>query len=105
MRTIGAIMFVVALSQTATAADWQYCLAPSNQERKVYLTGIFPTNGPRTVDSSFDKILLQKDLHHDVVQCPWADSQKKIMTMLQDAVTYNQRIGRNIVYINWEPRN
>lgn len=90
--------------QTAMAADWQYCLAPSDTEHKVYLSGAFSTSEvSRSMDDSFNKILVQKGLHHDVVQCPRADSESAIMTMLRDAVAYNKRIGRQIVYLYWEP--
>jgi hypothetical protein len=94
----------MAVSQTALATDWQYCLAPSDIEYKVYLSGVFATREvSRSTDDSFKQMLFTKGLRHDVVQCPRADSENAIMTMLRDAVAYNQRIGRQIVYLYWEP--
>jgi hypothetical protein len=95
---------MATVSQTAFAAEWQYCLAPSDIEHKVYLSGVFAMNGisPNT-DDSFNQVLSKKGLRHDVVQCPRADSENAIMTMLRDAVAYNQRVGRQIVYLSWEP--
>ncbi len=52
---------------------------------------------------SFTQVLFKKGLRHDVVQCPRADSENAIMTMLRDTVAYNQRIGRQVVNLYWEP--
>ena len=105
-KTFTGLAIIIAVSHTAFAADWQYCLAPSDIEHKVYLSGVFTTREvSRNTDDSFNQILFQKGLRHDVVQCPRADSENIIMKMLQDAVAYNQRIGRQIVYLYWEPRH
>jgi hypothetical protein len=102
--TRAGLVILAAFSQAAWAADWQYCLAPSDTEHKVYLSGVFSTSDvSRSTDDAFGKILVQKGLRHDVVQCPRADSESAIMTMLQDAVAYNKRIGRQVVYLYWEP--
>ena len=97
-------LVIMAVSQAALATDWQYCLAPSNVEHKVYLSGVFATREvSRDTDDSFAQVLLKKGLRHDVVQCPRADSENAIMEMLRDAVAYNQRLGRQVVYLYWEP--
>ena len=98
------LALAMSLCQTAIAAEWQYCLAPSNDEHKIYLSGVFATNaGVGSADSSFEQALVQARLSHDEVQCPRADNEKSIMAMLQDAVAYNQKIGRKVVYVRWEP--
>ena len=95
---------IMAFAQAALATDWQYCLAPSDIEHKVYLSGVFATREvSRDTDDSFAQILFKKGLRPDVVQCPRADSENAIMTLLRDAVAYNQRIGRQVVYLYWEP--
>jgi hypothetical protein len=95
---------IMAVSQAALATDWQYCLAPSDIEHKVYLSGAFATREiTRNTDDSFTQLLIKKGLRYDVVQCPRADSENAIMTMLRDAVSYNKRIGRQVVYLYWEP--
>jgi hypothetical protein len=102
--TRASLAILATFFQTALAADWQYCLAPSDGEHKVYLSGVFRTSEvSRSTDDGFGKILAQKGLRHDVVQCPRADTEIAIMTMLRDAVAYNQRVGRQVVYLYWEP--
>lgn len=103
--TVGLVV-AIAMSQTALAADWRYCLAPSNDEHKVYFSGAFATSADAwRSDSEFDQALIRAGLHHDEVQCPRAGDESAIMTMLQDAIAYNRRIGRKIIYVGWEPAN
>lgn|SRR5664279_3919629 len=103
-RFIAWLAFLTAVSQTASAAEWRYCLAPSEDEHKVYFSGAFTTSADSwSTDNSFDQALIQAGLGHDEVQCPRAGDENSILTMLQDAVTYNQRIGRKIIYVHWEP--
>jgi hypothetical protein len=104
MRFIVALTILIAFSQTASAAEWRYCLAPSEAEHKVYFSGAFTASAnSSSADSSFDQALIQAGLSHDAVQCPRADDENSIMTMLQDAVTYNKKVGRKIMYVHWEP--
>jgi hypothetical protein len=95
---------IMAVSQAALATDWQFCLAPSDIEHKVYMSGVLaPREVSRNTDDSFAQILFKKGLRHDVVECPRADSENAIMTMLRAAVAYNKRIGRQVVYLYWDP--
>jgi ABC-type branched-subunit amino acid transport system substrate-binding protein len=103
-RFIVALAIPIAVSQAASAAEWRYCLSPSEDEHKVYFSGTFTTSADSwSTENSFDQALIQAGLGHHEVQCPRAADENSIMTMLQDAVTYNQRVGRKIIYEHWEP--
>ena len=91
---------IMANSQAALAVDWQFCLAPSQADHKVYLSGAFPVRGELSdADNIFEQMLEQARLRHDVVQCPRADDERLIMAMEQYAITYNQEIGNTIIRI------
>ncbi|MFZ0847411.1 MAG: hypothetical protein WAM62_16620 [Pseudolabrys sp.] len=103
-KAVMTLAMALSLCRTAAAAEWQYCLAPSNEEHKIYFSGAFATNaGVGSADSSFEQALIQARLSHDEVQCPRADTENSILAMMQDAVAYNQKIGRKVVYVRWEP--
>ena len=105
MSTVVGLAIAISIFQPAFAAEWRYCLAPSNEEHKIYISGAFATSADAgSADSSFEQALIQARLRHDEVQCPRADDENSIIVMLQDAVTYNQKIGRKIIYMRWEPR-
>lgn len=104
VRSIAGFIFLIAVLQTASAAEWRYCLAPSGDEHKVYFSGAFTTNADAwTTDGAFEKALIHAGLRYDDVQCPRGDDENAIMTMLQDAVAYNRTAGRKIIYVHWEP--
>lgn len=104
VRFVAGPILAIAVSQTAVASEWRYCLAPSSDDHKVYLSGAFATNaGAWKSDELFDQALIRAGLHHDVVQCPRADNENAITIMLKDAVSYNEKIGRKIIYVRWEP--
>jgi len=99
-----ALAMALSLCQTAMALEWQYCLAPSNADHKIYFSGAFATSaGVGSADGSFEQALMQAHLSHDEVQCPRADNENSILAMLQAAVAYNQKVGRKVVYVRWEP--
>jgi hypothetical protein len=98
-----AIFLAAIVSQTASGAEWEYCLAPSNGEHKVYISDAFETDVSSWKSGElFEHILVRSGLQHDVVQCPRADSVSAIMTMRQHAVAYNNQIGRTVIYVRWE---
>lgn len=100
-----AATFLAALvSQTASAADWEYCLAPSNNEQKVYVSEVFETvETSWDSDALFDRALARAGLRHHAVQCPRADAKSAIIIMRYDAVAFNDRIGREVIYVRWKP--
>jgi hypothetical protein len=106
VRIIVGFVSLFAVLQTASAAEWRYCLAPSNVDHKIYFSAVFTASSDiGRADSSFEEALIQAGLHHDEVQCPRAGDEKSIMVMLQDAISFNKNIGRQIIYLRWEPTN
>jgi hypothetical protein len=58
-----AFALIAASSQTALATDWQCCLAPSQAEHKIYMSGAFPVRGALyDADSAFELMLDQAGL-------------------------------------------
>ncbi len=99
-----AIVLTVIFFSIASAAEWQYCIAPANDELKIYMSGAFHTDESSwKSDELFDRVLVRAGLHHDVFQCPRAESENAIMTMLQEAVAFNRKVGRKTIYVRWEP--
>ena len=97
-KTLAGFVLIAASSQMALAADWQYCLAPSHAEHKVYMSATFPMRGAlANADSEFERMLDEAGLRHDDVQCPRADDERSIILMLQYAISFNQEAGNTII--------
>jgi len=102
-KLFAGLALIVASSQTALATDWQYCLAPSQAEHKIYMSGAFPVRGALDhADSAFEWMLDRAGLRHDVVECPRADDERSIMMMEQYAISFNQGNGNTIVHLPLE---
>ena len=102
-KILSGVVLIATSPQLALAADWQYCLAPSHAEHKVYMSATFPVRGALgEADSAFEKLLEQARLPHDDVQCPRADDERSIEAMLQYAVSFNKEIGNTIIHIPLE---
>jgi hypothetical protein len=98
-----AFALIAASSQMALATDWQYCLAPSQAEHKIYMSGAFPVRGALyDADSAFELMLDQARLRHDVVQCPRADDERSIEMMQQYAISFSHGNGNTIVHLPLE---
>ena len=83
-------------------SGWQYCLAASGGDRKLYISSPFS----RTVDLNIIQILFSQrllGLQHEPVQCPIARYKETLATMRDDAISFNRNIGKAIVTLNWEP--
>lgn len=103
-RIVGSLALMAASCQAALAADWQYCLAPSQAEHKVYMSEPFPWDGgPGGADSALDRALNRSGVRHDDVQCPRADDERSITAMRQQAINFNHLAGNEIVNLNWKP--
>jgi hypothetical protein len=103
-KTLAGLALTATLSQTALAAEWQYCLAPSHTEHKIYISAPFPMNGaPGNSDSAFEQSLIQAGLRHDDIQCPRADDESSIVVMRQEAISFSHAAGNEIVNLNWKP--
>ena len=102
-RILAAFALIVASAPAAFAEDWQYCLAPSHAERKVYISGTFPVRGSLgDADGTFERMLDRAGLPHDDVQCPRADDAQAIAAMRDYAIGFNQEAGNAIVRLPLE---
>jgi hypothetical protein len=83
---------------------WQYCLAPSHAEHKVYISLPFPKNADLSnTQTAFGQMLLQSKAQHDDVQCPFGNDEDSISSMRKHAISFNRKFGNMIVTISWEP--
>jgi hypothetical protein len=103
-KMLAGLAFCMAAAQAALAADWQYCLAPSHTDHKVYVSRPFPSSAAwGSPDSALDRKLSQSGIVHDVVQCPRADDERSIAVMRQEAISFNHLAGNQIVNLDWKP--
>ena len=99
-KTLAGCALIAASSQTALATDWQYCLAPSAAEHKIYISGAFPVRRALyDAINVFEQMLDEAGLRHEVVQCPRADDERSIVMMEQYAIRFNQEIGNTIIHV------
>jgi hypothetical protein len=102
-KSIAGLALIAASPQMALATDWQYCLAPSHAEHKVYMSATFPVRGVLAdADDAFERMLDKAGLRHDDVQCPRADDERLIVSMQQYAISFNQENGNTIVHLPFE---
>jgi hypothetical protein len=81
---------------------WQYCLAASRADHKVYISPPFPKTAKLNIIAiAFSRRLVE--LQHEVVQCPISKYKGSISTMREDAISFNRKIGNTIVPLNWQP--
>ncbi len=99
-KILAGFALIAVSAQTALAADWQYCLAPSQAEHKVYISGAFPVRGALSdAIDAFEQALDDAGSRHDVVQCPRADDERSIVAMEQYAISFNQKMGNTIIRV------
>ena len=91
-------------SSSATASGWQYCLASSYADQKVYISPLFSKSATLSqTEGAFDRMLLQSQIQHDDVQCPNAKIEDSLSSMRQYAIRFNQQVGNTIVTLDWDP--
>lgn len=84
--------------------DWQYCLAPSHAERKIYLSAPIPMTGSLgQADAAFHEMLNKAGIPHDEVQCPKAPNKRTLLFRQRNAIRLNDEIGNATIDLNWEP--
>jgi len=84
--------------------DWQYCLAPSRAEHKIYLTAPIRMIGILgRADAAFHEMLNKAGIPHDDVQCPKAPNKRTLLFRQRYAIRLNGEIGNAIITLNWEP--
>jgi hypothetical protein len=98
IRLFIGLAVVVASAQPTFAADWQYCLAPSRADHKVYISATFPMRGALgDSDGAFQRMLDNAGLRYDDIQCPRADDERSIVVMMQYAISLNRGNGNTII--------
>jgi hypothetical protein len=100
-----AVLIVnIAGSQFASAAEWRFCIAPANQERKIYMTAPFVSATPmETMEGGFHQVLDRSGRRHDSVQCPTGANEQAVRTMRQHADEFNRQLGIEVVPVDWKP--
>jgi hypothetical protein len=89
---------------SADGSAWQYCLAPSYAENKVYISSPFPKSAPLSnTETAFAKMLFQSEIQHNAVQCPNGNDEPSISNMRQHAISFNHELGNTIITLNWKP--
>jgi hypothetical protein len=89
---------------SADGSAWQYCLAPSYAENKVYISSPFPKSAALyNTETAFAKMLFQSEIQHDAVQCPYGNDEPAISSMREYAISFNHDLGNTIITLNWEP--
>ena len=95
-----------AVLPTTLASNWQYweyCLAPSYAEHKIYFSKPIPINSIiGKVDDLFESQLNKAGLAHDVVQCPIAPNKPTLLFRQKYAVRFNEEDGMTIVDLDWD---
>jgi hypothetical protein len=99
----GLIVTIAGL-QFAAAAEWRFCIAPANQEHKIYMTAPFLTAAPmEAMESGFDQVLDQLGRRHDSVQCPTGPNEQAVRAMRLHADDFNRQMGTEVVPVDWKP--
>jgi hypothetical protein len=105
IRLVGAGLIInLAGLQVAAAAEWRFCIAPSGQERRIYMTAPFPAAIPmEAMESAFHQALDRAGRRHDSVQCPTGPNEQAARAMRQHADDFNRQMGTEVVPIDWRP--
>jgi hypothetical protein len=84
--------------------EWEYCLAPSYAEHKMYLSTPIPSSAiSDSADVTFDRTLKKNNIAHDEVQCPRAPNRPTLLFRRRYAIRWNQENGNTIVTFKWQP--
>jgi hypothetical protein len=104
-RLAGAGLLIgIAGLQPAAAAEWRFCIAPANQEHRIYMTAPFLTATTMEVmESGFHQTLDRAGRRHDSVQCPTGATEQAVRAMRQHADDFNREMGNEVVPVDWRP--
>lgn len=103
-RLAGAALILnIAGPQLALAAEWRFCIAPSSQEQKIYVTAPFLAGtSMESMERAFHQLLYRSGLRHDSVQCPTGANEQAVRTMRQYAGEFNRQMGNEVVPVDWK---
>ena len=91
-------------SAASRASAWQYCLAPSYAENKVYISSPFPKSASlNSTETAFAKMLFQTKIQHDAIQCPNGKDEPSVSSLREHAISFNHELGNTIITLNWKP--
>src|SRR5580704_15062364 len=103
-RAGAALIITLAGLQTAAAAEWRFCIAPSGQEHRIYMTAPFLAAIPMEVmESGFHQPPERSGRRHDSVQCPTGPNERAVRAMRQHADDFNRQMGTEVVPVDWRP--
>ena len=105
--TLGACFLPLGLmifAGSAQAAEWRYCLALSQAERRVYMSYPFQCD----IDISRLERMLRDSLtgagvSPDTVQCPRSSDERGIVAMCDHAIAFNRQTQITVVDVKWRP--
>jgi hypothetical protein len=106
MKPIGPIAIALAMvvfQQTGRAAEWSYCIAPSDAQNRIYISKPFPIGARDAAEPAFDTALTRQRLAHDAVECAHADDEAAAIVMRQHAIDVNRQGGRKVIDLPWRP--
>ena len=93
-----SLIIVIAGSQFAAAAEWRFCIAPSNQEHKIYVTAPTLTGATmEALENGFHAALDRSGRRYDSVQCPTGANEQAVRAMRQHADDFNRQMGHEPV--------
>lgn len=90
-------------SGAARGNEWQYCLAPSQADNKVYISQPFVADDLGVGDDQFKKTLTRSGISVDDIQCPRAATDDAIAAMRRYAITFNRDSGHAVIFIKLNP--
>jgi hypothetical protein len=96
------VLALLLLCTQAKAAEWSFCIAPSDSEGRIYISLPFPAERT-SADGAFDDAMARQRLAHDSVQCPRADDRTAALSMREYSVLVNRRVGRQVIELQWPP--
>jgi hypothetical protein len=98
------LIMQVAGLELALAAEWRFCIAPSNQERRIYMTApFFAATAMEAVESAFHLALERAGHRHDSVQCPTGANEQAVRAMRQHADEFNRQMAVEVIPVDWRP--
>jgi hypothetical protein len=105
LQLAGAVLVInFAALQFAAGAEWRFCIAPSNQEHKIYMTAPFiAATTMEAMESGFHQVLDRAGRRHESVQCPTGANEQSVRAMRQHADDFNRQMGNDVVPIDWKP--
>jgi hypothetical protein len=104
LKLAGASLIInIAGSQLALAAEWRFCVAPSDREHTMYMTNpFFTSTSMESLERDFDQLLHRWGRFHDSVQCATGANEQAVRAMREYAEAFNQQMGRMVILIDWK---